>query len=84
MIYQIPDEIIKSSAKCKFGFSCLDSSSVDAKPACEVDYPFGHNLMFLKVSISESCPYRFSFGHAYVCSCPTHYAINGTETGCLG
>jgi hypothetical protein len=80
MMYQIPDEIISSTAKCQYGFACLDSNLLGAKPACEVDYPFGSNLMFLRASKSEPCPYRFPFGHSYVCSCPTHYAINKLET----
>jgi hypothetical protein len=71
---QIADEIKKSTTKCMHFLSCLDCLSKD-KPACKVEIPFGENLMFVKGSGADLCPYHHIFENSYICKCPIHYAL---------
>lgn len=80
MIFQVPEDIIKKSSKCKHCFACLHSGTGTGRPRCEVEYRVGDNFLFIKTENVGPCPYRFPLGYAQVCSCPLHCAINLLET----
>jgi hypothetical protein len=75
MPVKVPDDLLKMTTKCPQKFSCLTSDQCDGHKMCEVEHIMGTNVMFVKDSQREYCPYKLSYGYGQICICPTHYAI---------
>ena len=66
--------VLDQTKHCNNDFSCLGTDRYNGPDACEVDYLYGENILFLKSSEhSHACPYRAHFNTRQMCLCPTKY-----------
>ncbi len=75
----VPEDVLQNTTKCEWGHSCLESGQLETRPMCTVNRVFGENLMFIESPVLNLCPYRLSFGFGYICTCPTHFALQKTS-----
>ncbi len=69
----IAEDTIKSTAKCKKDFSCLEYN--DHK-LCKVLYSLHDNVFFIECLEWKPCAYREKFGSSsYICNCPIRKEI---------
>jgi hypothetical protein len=75
----VTDEVLKQTTRCPNNFSCLTTGSCGNFPACSVKTSYKKLDMFSVKSKNiiniSLCPYELSFGHEYICQCPTHAAL---------
>ena len=74
MAYSVAPEIIAKTIWCQKEFACLGQGSCENCANCEIVGENAINALFLR-NRKSSCPYYFDFGSAYLCTCPTRYAI---------
>ncbi len=74
MAYSVAPEIIAKTIWCQKEFSCLGQGGCENCASCEIVGENAINALFLR-NRKSSCPYYFDFGSAYLCTCPTRYAI---------
>ncbi len=72
MAFQIDEEILRQTTECQHNFKCLDTGDC---PGCEAESKIGDGHVFVKMNENQICPYKMSFGPAYICSCPTRCEI---------
>lgn len=75
MAYAIAQEIIARTIWCEKQFACLNAGSCENCANCEIVGENAINALFLANRKSSGCPYYFDVGSAYLCTCPTRYAI---------
>ena len=75
MRHTVAPETIARTLWCKNEFSCLEQGSCENCAQCEIVGENAINALFLDNRKSSDCPYYFDFGSAYLCTCPTRYAI---------
>jgi len=69
---EVSPAVLEKTDKCSRGMKCLKE---DEKPICKVDRLINGAGAFLKPNGADLCPYKMSFGSAYVCNCPTRYEL---------
>ena len=69
---EIDDEILKETTCCEKDFSCLKNGKL---VLCTVEKCINDKVHFVHCLESKYCNYRFSFGTAFICSCPTRKEI---------
>jgi hypothetical protein len=74
MAYAIAPETIARTIWCERKFSCLEEGGCENCANCEIVGENAINALYLR-NRKSSCPYYFDFGSAYLCTCPTRYAI---------
>jgi hypothetical protein len=70
----VPEHIQKATTKCR----CTHAANCDGcKNAdfCQIKYTAGDNILFLDVNAKPDCNYSLSYGHGYICTCPTNYYL---------
>lgn len=72
MAIRISDETIAMTTDCMFSFRCLNGN---AKNICKIERCFGDGGCFLSTVNPGVCSYKVSFGHSYICTCPTRSEI---------
>ncbi len=75
MSTSVSKQVLEKTSKCIHGFSCLESGCCGTRPLCEIDHANGEDVLFLKAKDLISCPYRVTFGHGQLCTCPTRFAL---------
>jgi hypothetical protein len=75
MAYTVAPETIARTIWCEKEFSCLQQGGCENCAQCEIVGENAINALFLRNRRSSGCPYFFDFGSAYLCTCPTRYAI---------
>jgi hypothetical protein len=74
MAYVVAPETIARTIWCERKFSCLQEGGCENCANCEIVGENAINALYLR-NRRSSCPYYFDFGSAYLCTCPTRYAI---------
>lgn len=74
MSYTVAPETIARTIWCQKEFSCLQKGGCENCTQCEIVGENAINALFLR-NRKSACPYYFDFGSAYLCTCPTRYAI---------
>jgi len=72
MNLKVPSEVLEKTTKCPRKFDCLKSGKC---AECEVSGIDGKNVIYLKSTKTNYCPYYLPFGNGGLCVCPTHYAV---------
>lgn len=80
MKFIVPDEILRETTRCTYGFSCLQNGKEQQNqkedyPRCLARYSIGENLVFVQASWLDPCPYILNYGNSAICTCPVRYAI---------
>ena len=69
---EVSQAVLEKTEKCPRGLACLKNGE---KPRCKVERLINGAGAFLKSDGVDLCPYKMSFGSAYVCNCPTRYEL---------
>jgi hypothetical protein len=69
---EVSPAVLEKTEKCPRGMKCLEK---DEKPICKVDRLINGAGAFVKSNGADICPYKMSFGSAYVCNCPIRYEL---------
>jgi hypothetical protein len=73
MAYQVSDKIRKQTTKCSYNFTCLNNDTWDT---CSIERDVQRAFLAVKTKSNKStCPYWFSYGSSYHCTCPTRLEI---------
>jgi len=75
MAYAVAPETVARTIWCENAFACLQQGRCENCAQCEILGENAINALFLRNRKSSDCPYYFDFGSAYLCTCPTRYAI---------
>ena len=75
MEYSVAQETLARTIWCEKNFCCLRQGSCENCARCEIVGENAINALYLRNRKSPDCPYHFDFGSAYLCTCPTRYAI---------
>jgi hypothetical protein len=70
---EVSPTVLEKTDRCPRGMKCLKKGE---KPVCEVERLIDGAGAFLKSDGVDICPYKMSFGSAYVCNCPTRYELH--------
>ena len=66
--YQISNEIITKTTRCRNNFKCLTDGGFDL---CPIDGQIMEGYCFIRmVNHTNNCNYHISFGDTHICSCP--------------
>jgi hypothetical protein len=71
MKFEISEDTLRKTDKCQ-DMKCLEE---DGRPECKVDRQLKGNGVFVSPNGRDQCPYKMSFGNAYVCNCPTRFEL---------
>jgi hypothetical protein len=71
----VPENVQKATTKCRCTdtINCADCKRTDF---CEVNYADGENVLFVHTKMKPDCNYNFSYGHGYICTCPTNFYLH--------
>ena len=69
---EVSQAALEKTDKCSHDMKCLKK---DEKPICKVDRLINGVGAFLKPNGADLCPYKMSFGSAYICNCHTRYEL---------
>lgn len=73
MGFEVDEEILKETTKCKEGFVCLAS---EVHGLCKVaSSAAGGKVLFVCAEKKTRCPYCVPFGNSFVCNCPTRIEL---------
>lgn len=72
MDIEISEDILKSTTKCRYNFSCLNGVK---ECLCEVRSSNGHDTLFITSSSDRDCIYCAPLKNSYLCFCPTRREI---------
>jgi hypothetical protein len=75
MAYTVAPETLARTHLCQREFACLQEGGCDNCSGCDIVGENSINALYLGNRKSPGCPYHFDFGSAYLCTCPTRYAI---------
>ena len=75
MAHTVGPEVLARTVLCKKAFACLQEGSCDNCATCIIEGENAINALFLRNRQSSGCPYFFDFESAYLCTCPTRYAL---------
>ncbi|MBN2178603.1 MAG: hypothetical protein JW743_04175 [Deltaproteobacteria bacterium] len=70
---EVSPVVLEKTDRCPRGMKCLKKGE---KPVCEVERLIDGAGAFLKSDGVDICPYKMSFGSAYVCNCPIRYELH--------
>ena len=68
---EISKEILEKTTNCDRNFECLNGGSIH----CEVENCVNKEVLFVKSSSTENCPYKLPYGYSNICTCPTRKEI---------
>ena len=68
---EIEKEILDKTVHCKKDFDCIKNNNI----CCKVESCIDKKVHFVRCSEENACNYRISFGHSYICTCPTRIEI---------
>ncbi len=72
MGFEVSEDILRKTTGCSCEFSCLSGGG---ECFCELDSGLGDKVIFIKPRNGGYCNYMISFGHSFVCTCPTRKEI---------
>ena len=75
MAYSVAAKTVARTIWCEKEHVCLRQGHCDSCARCEIVGENAINALFLRNRKSPGCPYFYDFGSAYLCTCPTRYAI---------
>ena len=71
MKYQISDETLGATTRCRRDFACLNG---DDACLCRVEKDTDGGIPFVTCNV-DNCPYRLTIEKTGVCACPTRIEI---------
>jgi len=70
--FKVNEETLKKTDDCTKDFSCISPSG---DGLCKVEETTNSNVHLIECKDIIECNYRFPFGDAYFCQCPTREEI---------
>jgi hypothetical protein len=68
---EILKEILDKTVHCDKDFDCIKNNNI----CCNVESCVSNEVHFVECREKNSCSYKMTFGHSYICNCPTRKEI---------